>query len=218
MADPTLTEVIKKAIDQTLTNIHTNMPGTIESFDANTGLASVRPLFKRKYAEESAGTEYPVVSGVPVIFPRVANAFLRLPVAAGDKVLLVFAERSLDKWKEKGGAVSPGDPAKFALNDAVAIFGLYPKNDPVSANGAATSLEIAVGSSWIEIKTDGSINITASKAVIKSDNVHLGDETGSALAKLSDLSLLTVPGALGGGPGLPVSAAAAVGTIKTKAS
>lgn len=217
MADPTLSEVIKKAIDQTLINIHTSMPGVIESYDPATGLASVKPSLKRKYAGETESTEYPVVSGVPVIFPRVANAFLRVPVAKGDNVLLVFSERSLDKWMEKGGAVAPEDPAKFGLNDAVAILGLYPKTDPLSPNGSNTSLEIAVGSSWIEIKSDGSIYITATKAVINSLNVNLGDESGEALVKMSDLATLTVVGVQAGPTTLPVTNVA-IGTIKTKAS
>lgn len=218
MAEPTLTDVLKKAIDQTLCNVHTSMPGTIESYDSATGLASVKPSLKRKYTGEAESIEYPVISGVPVIFPRVADACLRLPIAKGDKVLLIFAERSLDLWLEKGGIVSPEDPAKFGLKDAVAIPGLFPKVDPPSPNGVDTSLEIAVGASWIEIKTDGSIHITASKAVINSPDVNLGDESGGALATLADLSSLTVPNAMGGAVILPVSALAATGTIKTKAS
>lgn len=213
MADPTLAEVIKKAIDQTLTNVHTSMPGVIESYDSVTGLASVKPSLKRKYAGETNSTEYPVVSGVPVIFPRVANAFLRLPVAKGDNVLLVFAERSLDKWIEKGGTVAPEDPAKFGLNDAVAIPGLYPKTDPLSPNGADTSLEIAVGSSWIEIKTDGSIHITAPKAVINSPNVNLGDESGNKIVTVADFAGNVLDSTAGPCTILPVG-----GTIKTKAS
>lgn len=214
MADPTLTEVMKNAIDQTLTNVHTSMPGVIESYDFATGLASVKPSFKRKYAGETESTEYPVVSGVPVIFPRVANAFLRLPVAKGDNVLLVFAERSLDKWMERGGAVAPADPAKFGLNDAVAIPGLYPKTNPVNPNGANTSLEIAVGSSWIEIKSDGSIYINATKAVINSPNVNLGDESGNKIITAADFTSGYV---LDSTPA-PCTLNPLGGTAKTKAS
>jgi hypothetical protein len=231
---PTLSEVLQKSIDQVLANVHTCLPGKIETYDDATGLASVQPLLKRKYTGEDESIELPVISGVPVVFSRTANAYLKLPVAAGDNVMLLFAERSIDKWLTKGGVVEPGDPAKFSLNDAIAVPGLYPKADAIQANGDQSSVELANKTSYIEIKasgeiivTDGSLTLTvgsgeiklnATKIVLESANVNLGDEAGSTLALKSDLALLTVPGALGGGPGLPVSAAATVGTIKTKAS
>lgn len=230
MAEPTLTDVLKKAIDQTLINIHTSMPGIIESYNPATGLASVKPSLKRKYAGEVDSMEYPVISGVPVVFPRTANAFLYLPITKGDNVLLVFAERSLDRWLEKGGMVAPEDPAKFGLNGAIAIPGLYAKTEPITPNGEMASVELANDTAYIEIKESGEIIVTngqatlqldggnvkiqATKITLESSNVHLGDESGNKIITAADFA-----------SGYVLDSTPAVctlnpsgGTVKTKAS
>jgi len=234
MSTPTLTDVIKSGIDMIMANVHTAMPGRIESYDAGTQLAKVKPLFNRKYTTETAAKELPIISNVPVIFPRSARSFVRFPVAAGDTVLLIFCERSIDRWLERGGTVDPLDPEKFGLNGAVALAGLFSKSGKLSANGANTSLEIANGTNYIEIKNDGelifkngaatfqmdasgNVKITATKITLESANVNLGDESGEALVKKSDLSTLQVVGVQAGPTTLPVLNTA-VGTIKTKAS
>lgn len=234
-ATPTLGKVITDAIEFVLSNIHTSMPGRIVSYDQSTGLASVQPAISRKYKTEIVATPLPIISNVPVAMPRAGNALIKIPLSAGDYVLLIFSERGIDRWLENGGVVDPLDPAMFALNDAIAIPSVFPNTEPPKPNAPATSVEISNGTAHVEVAQDGTIRmaadnatieidqagnakITAVKITLESTNVNLGDEAGSTLAKLSDLSLLTVPGALGGGPGLPVSAIAAVGTIKTKAS
>lgn len=160
-----ISKLISAAIEKALTEIHTCLPARVESFDASTGLAKVVPLLKRKYVTEDTAVQLPVISGVPVVFPRTAGAWLRLPVSAGDYVLLVFSERSIDKWLESGGAVDPEDPSKFALNDAIAIPGLYPKIDPVDVIGAQTSLEIVNGPAVVEITAAGAVKISGATSV-----------------------------------------------------
>lgn len=232
---PTLSEVILSAIEQVIGNVHTAMPGRIESYDQATQLAKVKPLFKRKYAAEDGAVELPIISNVPVIFPRSANAFVRLPVAAGDFVQLLFNERSLDRWLDAGKESDPLDPSKFDLNGAVAVLGLYPKGEKFAANGDAGSLELANGQTYIEIKESGEVVITngdavlqieggnvkiqATKITLESSNVNLGDEAGEALVKISELSNLQVVGVQPGAGTLPVtSLPPAVGTQKVKAS
>jgi hypothetical protein len=164
--------VIRLAMDCLMANIHTCLPGKIISYDKDTGLAKVQPLLKRKYKNAKTPTELPVISGVPVLFPRTGTARLRFPVKADDTVALFFSERSLDRWLEKGGSVDPEDPSRFALNDAIAVLGMYPKSEALAANGAETSLELASGTAWIEIKESGEIlvkNASNQSVTLKSD-------------------------------------------------
>jgi len=230
---PSLSEVILNGIDQVMGNLHTSLPGRIESYDPGKQLAKVKPLLKRKYASEADAISLPIISNVPVIFPRASNAFLKLPVQSGDYVQLIFNERSLERWIDLGGEVDPQDPSKFDLNGAVAIVGLYPKTEPLESNGETASIELANGSSYIEIKESGEILVTngeallqidggnvkiqATKITLESANVNLGDESGEALVKISDLSTLQVVGVQAGPATLPV-VNTAIGTTKTKAS
>ena len=50
MADPrtTLEKVIQTAIDSSLKELHTSLPGVIQSFDPVEQLADIQPTIKRK--------------------------------------------------------------------------------------------------------------------------------------------------------------------------
>ncbi len=130
---PSMAHVIRQAIESRLADVHTAMPATIESYDAATGMAAVAPCLKRKYAASGELVDLPVISNVPVLFPRGGGAAITFPLVKGDVVLLVFAERSVDAWKTEGGKVDPQDTRKHALSDAFAIPGGYPKANPPSA-------------------------------------------------------------------------------------
>ena len=72
----TLASNIKQGIETRLKDVHTAMPGIIESFNAVTQLASVQPAVKRIFRttqdekEILTPTPIPVLINVPVIFPR----------------------------------------------------------------------------------------------------------------------------------------------------
>jgi hypothetical protein len=76
---------------------------------------------------------------------------ITFPVAAGDIVLLCFAQTSLDNWLQLGGVVDPQDSRKFDLSDAIAIPGLLSFNQATSqvADGALViaAPEVRIGSS-----------------------------------------------------------------------
>jgi hypothetical protein len=61
-----------------IAEIHTAIPGRIESYDAATCLANVKPLLKRRFTVDNADgeivqqdEEYPVIMAVPVSFCRI---------------------------------------------------------------------------------------------------------------------------------------------------
>ena len=92
-------------------------------FDAAKGLASVQP--KAKFKKPNGETlDFPVITGVPVVFPQSANVSIAWPIKPGDGCLIVFCESALDFWmygKETDTALS------FDLSNAIAITGLSPK-------------------------------------------------------------------------------------------
>lgn len=235
--NPTLAQVISQAITFVLSNVHTSMPGRVESYDQSTGLANVQPTLKRKYASEDEATEMPIISNVPVVMQRSSNAIIKTPLLPGDYVLLVFSERGIDRWLQNGGVVDPLDSAMFALNDAVAIPGLYPNGEPPKPNAASTSVEISNGTAHVEVSQDGTVRmvadnatveidqagnatVTGTKITLESTNVNLGDESGDFLLRASDLANIQATGVTtGGGVSGPLSAIVPpVGTTKTKAS
>ena len=191
-SDPTLTEILGMVKENWLNEIHTAMPGTVESFDAGTQTANIRLGFKRAYVD-GAVVEYQVVPNVPVRFPATATAWVWLPLAKGDTVMVHFAERALYPWWAQGGAQDPQSPRKMSTMDAVAVPGLRTKGTPIVPKGALDSLEVTNGTAWIEITKDGTIKATGTK-------LALGNGTVELLALLDQLltQLTTSPNMLAG--------------------
>ena len=65
--------------------LHCALPGIVESFDADSQTAVIRPALKSR-----SGIELPLLRDVPVFMP------LSFTVSAGDHCLVVFADADID--------------------------------------------------------------------------------------------------------------------------
>lgn len=156
---PSLVETIKSLIHGELAELHTAIPGKIVSYDYAKNLAVVQPLLKRKYVNETEPVELPTISNVTVCFPRMGKGHLRIPVNPGDEGEIIFQERSIDKWAISGGTVDPEDSRKHSLSDATFWPGLNPNNKQLESTAAATSLELKLKGSYIEILDNGKFKV-----------------------------------------------------------
>ena len=115
---PAETAALKKEI---LSSLHCALPGTVESYDADTQTAAVRPALKMPSRPEQSGTEgsheYPLLRDVPVFMP------VPFDVSPGDSCLLIFADRDIDAWFETGEAAEPASGRMHSLSDAFALVG-----------------------------------------------------------------------------------------------
>lgn len=147
---PSFAEVVTRAIDSRLIDLHTALPAKVTRYDASKQQCDAKPLIKSFYETEEGtwvSSSLPVVTNVPVSFPGGGGFRLVFPLQPGDIVLLVFAEGSLDKWLAQGGEVDPIDPRRHALSDAIAIPGLRSFNEPWSdAEGSFITLGSDSGS------------------------------------------------------------------------
>ena len=192
---PNLAELIRAAIDNRIGDIHTSIPGRIESFDAATQTADIKPLLKRR-AINSDGTEInesiPVIPRVPICFPRAGLFYITWPVESGDLCELVFSEQSRDNLKAAGGVneTDPDDFRRFDLSDAFAIPGGYPE---AKAIADFDSENIAIGKdnggAVFRLKPDGNVAVVPAG----SGKVHIGaDPAALAIARLTDKTISDV--------------------------
>lgn len=124
-----LTQLLINAIQSQLIDVHTSIPAKVVSYAD--GKATVQVLIKKKVGDDIVAI--PPIVDVPVLQPRSngGEAFISMPVIEGDTGMIVFQERSIDKWLVKGGEVDPKDARKFDLSDAVFILGLYDHSKPL---------------------------------------------------------------------------------------
>ncbi len=111
---PAETAALKKDI---LSSLHCAMPGIVESFDAATQTASVRPALKHSSAA------LPLIRDVPVFFPGGTASGITWPVTSGDECLLVFADFDIDRWFENGEVREAASDRMHDLPDAFAFVG-----------------------------------------------------------------------------------------------
>lgn len=124
---PSLGAVIAEAIEARLVDVHTHLPGRVESYDAVTQRCSVQiDLRQARLIEDGSrvADRLPVVNNVPVAFGRGGGFRTTYPLKRGDGVWLSICEGSLDLWKPRGGDIDPVDDRRFHLSDAIAIVGI----------------------------------------------------------------------------------------------
>ncbi len=187
----TTEELLNLILDHRLRELHTALPGRVESYDASKQTCDVLPMLKKQTPNGQGGyttEDLPVLPNVPVAFPRGGGFFMSFPLAKGDFVMLVFHERAIGAWRKKGEATAPGDLRMHSLAGAVAYPGLYPNDDALDDAHTANMVLGKDGSTaQIHLKTDGT--------------VHLGGENGAQFAaRASDVTtqLNTLKSAISG--------------------
>lgn len=134
-------DVLDARFDAALLDLHTALPGVVKSYDATKQVADIQPTIKRIDRDEN-GTKVvldpPVISSVPILWPRAGGYFVTFPLAPGDSVLLVFCESELGAWLDSGQVAHPGDEGRHTLSGAVAIPGLFPVAGALGAGDAGT--------------------------------------------------------------------------------
>lgn len=125
--DPSLETVFAAHRNGVLQSMLGCLPGVIVSYDAATGSASVQPSIMEASIGEGdtrVAAPMPVINDVPVWAFGTAQVRIKLPLTAGDPVLIVWAGRSLQTWKQtSGGTVDPGDDAAFDYNECFCFPG-----------------------------------------------------------------------------------------------
>lgn len=117
------------------------IPAVVTAWDPSIQRADCRPLVKQAYVDESGERQVeslPIVPGVAVQFPGGGGYRLTVPISDGNTVIdgaiapattgmLIFAERSIDKWLSGSGQeVDPEIDHSHQLSDAVFVPGLNP--------------------------------------------------------------------------------------------
>lgn len=172
-ATPSDLDVQRAVIDAALNELHTCMPAEVLRVHAGAHgrqFCDVQPSLQRRVPNENGelvDESLPVVPMVPVGVMQGGGFLVSVPIAPGDVVLLVFAERSLDQWLQtarKGSqrTINPGDVGTHSLEGAIALpMGPSPRAELLQGVHA-TNLVIGVDGPT----TAGQIHITPAGEVL----------------------------------------------------
>lgn len=165
---PELAEVIRNALEARIAHINVSLPARIESYDATTQKANVKPLvmmFYRDEEDERQVEPMPVITAVPVAFPSGGGYCLTFPLKQGDIGTIVWSQLSLDAWLAgHGQEVDPEVDHLHGLSDGIFIPGLRPFGAPLPD----------VPSDHAALGANGGVRIH-----LRGDQICIGDESGS---------------------------------------
>ncbi|MBL4769530.1 MAG: hypothetical protein JKY94_17790 [Rhodobacteraceae bacterium] len=188
-------QFLKTTIERQIARARTAIPATVEAFDVETQLVTVRPAIRQVITldDERSFRDLPVIVRAPVAIPRTRNGgyALTFPILPGDEVLLVFADRSIDNWVASGGDQNPVEPnvsRTHDLADAMVIPGLGSEpgavtdynNDGIEIRNGDRSSRVTVTDGQVTaVQGASSITVTSSAvAVISPSFTHNGKEIG----------------------------------------
>lgn len=118
-----LVDALNQMVERKLSDVNTNMPATVISYDAAKNRAVVKPVMPKRLAEDDP-LPPPQIVEVPIVWPASGggNASFTMPLKPGDGVMLAVQQRSIENWLGGSNGI-PDDPRQFDLSDCVAIAG-----------------------------------------------------------------------------------------------
>jgi hypothetical protein len=127
---PSLSRLIKQAIDNRLLDVHTALIAVVESYDAEKQQVNATPVLRRrmqKFTGDWVNEQLPMLCDVPVLFPRAGGFFISFPIQQGDFVQLIFNEIGIDDWLNDATSTI-AHHERFSLQGAIAIPGIFPSS------------------------------------------------------------------------------------------
>ena len=155
--------VLREMLESYIRGIYTAIPATIVAFDNKNQRATVQIDILEQIGDKLE--KIAPLQDVAVAFPRSGGFLITFPVNVGDKVQLIFQNRSIDKWLIDGNA-NQKDNRTHNINDAIASNLIaYPlnntisdfDNDSVTIRNTSKSIFLKVKDDKIEIQGDVSI-------------------------------------------------------------
>ncbi len=162
---PSQDEMMRRFADALSRQVRVCIPAEVVSWNASKQTIVAQPLIREKIINRQDGTQgfvsLPQLVDVPVCFPQGGNFVLTFPIAAGDEVLIVFADTCIDSWWASGGEQNWNDRRRHDLADAIAVVGINSVPNVITGlSTTGTELRHKDGDTSILVE-DGEVTITA---------------------------------------------------------
>lgn len=164
-----LDQVLGFCFRQEMKDVHTSIPGVVESYNAETKRASIQiamnMLIKRdNLAGNPESVARPIIQDVPVLHVAGGGYVIHVPLVRGNAVMLLFSERGIERFKERFEVSDPTVGSFFAERDAVAIPGFGSLEHKLAGDGLTIQTED--GQQSVQIHADGTIVAKATNSIV----------------------------------------------------
>lgn len=194
LGTPTLIQIIRAQQDGLALRLRFCLPGIVTAYRAGPpASADVNLAVKRRHGSSTVAD--PALNDVPVLFPGTRRFALDFGLTAGDQVLVLHGDRSLDEWVagslEGAGAqdprvAEPWDPRVHDLTDAVCLpFAVGGLPDPLPIPGPSPGAPGRYRVSFLALVDDLLVQLTRATVATGAAGLQpLDPATQQALANL----------------------------------
>lgn len=184
MSAPSLARLLNSVRDSVFAGLRVACPGRVESYDAAKQTVNVKLLVQDFYEDAGGERRYvsePVLSNVPLQFPGGGGMRITFPMAAGDPVLVIFADRAIDQWQASGNEGTPEDTRRHHISDAFAIPGIK-ANTQAWADAPTDTITIGSDAGASEFVATAQRVLTELEKIKTAFNAHTHVESGATTA------------------------------------
>jgi len=147
--------------DSIANKIRVALPGIIESYNKTTQTVTVQPALREIINMDGLESEVqlPLLTDVPIIFPRAGGYFISFPIQSGDECLVIFSDMCIDAWWAHGGVQGQMERRRHDLSDAFCVLGPWSQSRKINYEKFDCLQDSMVignedGTAYIEIKDD----------------------------------------------------------------
>jgi hypothetical protein len=212
---PELAEVIEVALESKMLDVHTSIPGVIQTYDPVTQTASVELQIQRALENEDGEIVFEslgVLQNVSVVFPRTKKYFMSFPLEPGDTGDVMFSEVPTGQWRAVPGEAVPDSIGRHDLSGAKFYPGLSKDADALTDALTGALVVGEIGGKQIRINATA-IQATTGGAPTASDFVAMAAKVDAFISTFDTVMRnVWVPVANDGGTALQTAYLAAFGT------
>ena len=147
---PTQAELIRRAIQAHMEELHTAMPVRVISYNSSRETVDLVPQFGRSLKNDPQATDPFTLEDLPT-FPDVPVAwasggggshFITFPLAKNDTGFVIFCERDLGVWRSTGQPGTTGDQRTHSLAGGIFVPALRPNKEKLGSGKVGSKLTI----------------------------------------------------------------------------
>lgn len=132
--NPGISQLLEDQKADIFANLNCVNIGKIESVNQSDQTVEIQLQIKR-LAADGTSTAYPILVDCPYFVLQGGGAYIDMPIAAGDRCIVLFNDRCIDDWWDSGNVMDPPVNRKHSLSDGIAIVGINPKPDALNHDG-----------------------------------------------------------------------------------
>lgn len=169
---PVLENIVEMGAKSIRNAMRVQIPCKVLEYDETQQRVTIQPLilFSRLDVNDKRDPYLPEpIAGVPVAFFSGGDFSLTFPIAVGQQGMALFADRSLDEWLATGNDnITPADPRRFDINDAVFFPGVVSFATPIPSAGIDSGAMV-LRAPRIELRESGPTDFVTLEAKVQAE-------------------------------------------------